>query len=222
MTEKRFFRNIGAITTQEQKKIAGSRVFVAGCGGIGGYIIEHLVRIGVGEVICADGGRFEPGNLNRQILADMQTLGREKAVCACERAALINPGAKVRGITAHICEENIAGMVSGCDLAIDALDNVKTRKILFAACKKERIPAIHAAVRGWLVQAAFVPPDGTLYDFLYPENANETPAGVMSFAPGMAAALQAALAVRCLCGRPCGGDLHIYDLLSMDYSRVRL
>ena len=225
-TEERFSRNIGAVTPQEQKKLGESRVFIAGCGGTGGYIIEHLARIGVGEIICADDGRFETRDLNRQILADIYTLGREKSECARERAARVRPEANINALNAHICESNIKDMISGCDLAVDALDNIKTRRILFDACRQNLIPLIHAAVRGWLIQAAFVPPGGALYDLLYPEyleNASEKFIdGVMSFAPGMAASLQAALAVRWLCGRGCDADLHIYNMQTMDYSRIKL
>ena len=223
--EDRFSRNIGVITTEEQVRLNESKVFVAGCGGIGGYVIEHLVRMGVGHIVCADHGYFEHGNLNRQILSDMTVLGRAKAACAHERAVRIRPEANVRGINIHIDETNITSLIHGCDLVIDALDNIKTRRILFAACKVKGISVIYGAVREWLLQVAFVPPEGQLYNLLYPENicvnVYEEPISVMSFAPSMAASIQAALSVRYLCGQFCDDKLHIYNMQTMEYMQVQ-
>lgn len=220
--QERFSRNIGAISEREQERLSKSRVFIAGCGGIGGYVIEHLARMGAGHIICADSGQFEPSNLNRQILCDMQTLGCNKADIAVKRTALINPGTKARGVTAHLDEACLPDLIRGCDLAIDALDNAETRRFLAAACKAQNIPVIHAAVSGWLIQAAFVPPDSNLYELLYPENAKPVQSGVLSFAPAAAASLQAAIAVRYLSGQPCEASLDIYDMQTMRHSRVHI
>ena len=221
--ESRFIRNIGVINEHGQELLNKSRVFIAGCGGIGGYIIEHLVRMGVGHIICADNGQFEPSNLNRQILADINTLGRNKADCARERAMQINPEANIISKNVHLDETSLPDLICGCDLAIDALDSAKTRRTLFNACKEQNIPVIHAAIRGWTVQAAFVPPESNLYNLLYPEDSQAAqPSGVMSFAPGFAASIQAAFAVKHLCGCPCDTDLHIYNMQTMQRSRVQI
>ena len=218
----RYARNAGMISGDEQKLLSRKRVFVAGCGGIGGYTIEHLVRTGVGHIICVDHGQFEPSNLNRQILCDMRALGLSKADCAKARAASVNPGVSITAQNVHLAPSSLPGLICGCDLAVDALDSAETRLALAAACEAQGMPIIHAAVGGWLAQAAFVPPGGGLYRLIYPENnLRKQESGVLSFAPGFAASLQAAIAVRYLCGRPCDADLHIYNLQTMQYSRVR-
>ena len=217
-----FSRNIGMINQQEQELLSKSKVFVAGCGGIGGYAIEYLVRMGIGHIICADSGQFEPTNLNRQILCDIQTLNQNKSDIAVSRATLINPNAKVNGITVHLDKGNLPDLISGCDLVIDALDNAVTRRELSAACKSQNIPVIHAAIRGWMIQAAFVPPESNLYELLYPQNAESAWSGVLSFAPGLAASIQAAIAARYLTCQPCDTDLHIYNMQTMELSRVKI
>ena len=217
-----FSRNIGMINQQEQELLSKSKVFVAGCGGIGGYAIEHLVRMGVGHIICADSGQFEPTNLNRQILCDIQTLNHNKADIAVSRAALINPNAKVSGVTVHLDKDNLPDLISGCDLVIDALDNAATRRELSAACKSQNIPVIHAAIRGWMIQVAFVPPESNLYELLYPENAEATWSGVLSFTPGLAASTQAAIAAQYLTGQHCDADLIICNMQTMELSRVKI
>jgi len=234
--DERYIRNIGAISAEEQALLRDARVFVAGCGGLGGYILEHLARAGVGHIVCADAGRFQTSDLNRQLLADAAAIGRDKAACAFERIRRIRPDADVTAVNVYMDAGSLPGLVKGCGLALDATDNAGTRKSLFAACKNENIPLIYAAVNGWRVQAAFLLPEGDPYELLYPGcgpyelphpgfetgGAQAGPVSVMSFAPGMAASMQAALAVRRLCGKPCRTGLHYFDMLAMEYRFIEL
>jgi molybdopterin/thiamine biosynthesis adenylyltransferase len=219
----RFIRNYGAINPEEQKQLCTSQVFVAGCGGLGGYVLEHLARMGVGQIVCADNGQFEMSDLNRQILSESANLGRKKTICAQERLKRIWPEIKIRAVHVRIDENSLPDLIQGCDLVMDALDNIETRKMLFYASKLRGIPVIHAAVNGWWVQAAFVPPDSSLIEVLYSGKVTPLePLSVMSFAPGMGAAMQAALAARYLTGQPCDSDLHICDMRTMEFTRVQL
>ena len=88
--EERYIRNLGALTEEECAVLRGKTVFVAGCGGLGGYLIEMLLRLGVGEIRAADGDVFEASNLNRQLLSSPSTLGSGKAAAAAARAKEIN------------------------------------------------------------------------------------------------------------------------------------
>jgi molybdopterin/thiamine biosynthesis adenylyltransferase len=216
--DDRFIRN--PINSEEQEKLRAGKVFVAGCGGLGGYIIEYLARMGVGHIICADNGRFEPSNLNRQLLSEAAAIGREKVACARERVSRIGLETDIRAINIKMDETNLPELVRGCNLVMDALDNTETRKALLLAAKNENVPVIHAAVSGWWAQAAFIPPKGILKP--YPDqHAPEKSPDVMSFTPGFAAAIQAALAARCLLGYPCDNDLHIWNLQTMEYKRLK-
>jgi molybdopterin/thiamine biosynthesis adenylyltransferase len=220
----RFIRN--PVTPEEQERLRASRVFVAGCGGLGGYILEYLVRMGVGHIICADDGRFEPSDMNRQLLSEPAVLGREKAACARERVLRIWSEADIQAVSIRMDRDNLPGLIHGCGLIIDALDNITTRKALFYAAGHENIPVIHAAVSGWWAQAAFIPPGGALSEKLYVDDGVRQPPGepvkVMSFVPGMAAAVQTAYAARFLLGYPCDGGLHVWNLQSMEYRRLNL
>ena len=88
--DNRFKRNIGALTEEECLILNSKKVFVAGCGGLGGYIIEYLTRLGIGEIIACDGDSFDETNLNRQLLSTEANLGKNKALAAKERAKSIN------------------------------------------------------------------------------------------------------------------------------------
>ena len=68
-----------------------SYVVLAGVGAVGGYALEGLVRAGVGHIKVIDADVFNDTNLNRQILATVNTIGQPKAIVAIERARSINP-----------------------------------------------------------------------------------------------------------------------------------
>lgn len=67
-------------------------VFIAGLGGLGGYLLEHMLRLGPGFIRAADGDVFDETNLDRQLLSAPSQLGRPKAEAAAERAKLVAPG----------------------------------------------------------------------------------------------------------------------------------
>ncbi len=81
---------------QALEKLNASRVAVFGVGGVGGYVVEALVRSGIGEIDLIDDDRVCLTNLNRQILATRKTVGKFKVDVAAERIADINPKCKLR------------------------------------------------------------------------------------------------------------------------------
>ena len=171
MIEERYIRNLGALTEQECAMLRTKAVFVAGCGGLGGYLIEMLLRLGVGIIRAADGDVFEASNLNRQLLSSVQSLGEPKVEAAARRAAAVNPNVRFEAVPEFVTVENAAELVRDCDAVLDALDNIPSRRILARACAEARIPLIHGAIRGWCAQAAVVMPGNDLIDSIYPENA---------------------------------------------------
>ena len=215
--EERYIRNLGALTEQECALLLTKTVFVAGCGGLGGYLIEMLLRLGVGTIRAADGDAFEASNLNRQLLSSPQALGQRKAGAAAARAALVNLDVRFVPIPEFVTEENAAVLIRGCDAVLDALDNISARRTLAKACAEEGIALIHGAICGWTAQAAVVKPGDGLIDRIYPEGARLGSKASLSFTPPFCAALQVALCTRLLAGRPLEtGRLYMADLLDME------
>ena len=215
--DERYIRNLGALTEEECALLRTKTVFVAGCGGLGGYLIEMLLRLGVGAIRAADGDTFEASNLNRQLLSSPSSLGMPKAAAASERAALVNPDVRFIPIGEFVTEENAARLIRGCDAVLDALDSIQARRILARACAEEGIPMIHGAICGWSAQAAVVMPGDDLIDRIYPEGTRLGSKTSLSFTPPFCAALQVALCTRLLAGRPVEtGRLYVADLLEME------
>ena len=219
--EERYLRNLGALTEQECLALQTKKVFVAGCGGLGGHILDQLLRIGVGHIAAADGDVFEPSNLNRQLLSSTEVLGHSKAEEAAHHARAVNPSVEFTAHPVFVDGCNAAELVSGCDAVLDALDSIPARKLLKAECDRQGIPFIHGAISGWIAQAAISLPGDGLLDLLYPSDSLKTDKTVLSFTPALCAALQTSLCVQLLLGRPVEtGKLYYFNLRDMEFESI--
>ena len=217
--ETRYSRNIPTLTPEEQTALGRKHVLLAGCGGLGGQLLEHLLRVGVGEITAVDGDGFEESNLNRQLLCTAENLGQRKVLAARERALAVRPDVRFRAVDALLTEENAPELLRGVDLALDALDNVDTRLVLADACAAAGIPLVHGAVSGFCAQASVVLPGSDLLRRIYPDTADPARKTVLSPAVAFCAAVQAAEAVKLLCARPSAlaGRLLWADLETMEF-----
>jgi len=108
--------------------LAASRVAVFGLGGVGSFCVEGLARAGVGSLLLVDRDIFEPSNLNRQLGALADTLGRPKAEVMAGRVGLINPAARVDFLVAQYTPGN-GGLFfqDRLDYVVDAMDDVPAK-----------------------------------------------------------------------------------------------
>ena len=103
-----------------------SFIVLAGAGAVGGYVLEGLVRAGVGHIRVVDGDVFSESNLNRQILATRDSIGRPKAEVAAERALSINPDLNIETMDRLVSKETVPDILSGSpDVLADAIDTVE-------------------------------------------------------------------------------------------------
>ena len=219
--ELRHSRNIPALTEAEQAVLAGKTVAVIGCGGLGGHLTELLARVGVGSIRCVDADVFEESNLNRQLLAAMNTLGTSKAKAAAERVTAIDPAVYATAHPVFLTRDNARELLSGCDAVLDALDSIEARRILSEACAELGIPLVYGAISGWVAQAAVSMPGDGLIDTLFPANVELRDKSVLSFTPALCAAIQASLCVKLLVGRPVQtGTVLYFDLLNQEFEVI--
>lgn len=116
--------------------VQGASVLVAGLGGVGGYVVENLVRAGVGTIGLCDFDRIDPTNLNRQILAVSDTIGQLKTEAAARRCRSINPDVRLRLFPFRIDETSIHELdLAEFDWIADAIDDVPAKvQLLQTAC----------------------------------------------------------------------------------------
>lgn len=221
--EPRYERNLPALTEEAYQILRKKRVLVVGCGGLGGHIIDQLARIGVGFLRVVDGDVFEASNLNRQLLSSVPLLGISKAKAAADHIARVNPDVAVETAEAFLSESNAESLLENCDIVMDALDNIPSRRILAAACEKANIPYIYGAIQGWVAQAAISMPGDHLIDTLYPEEIEITDKSVLSFTPALCASMQVCLCVKLLTGLPVEtGTISYFDLLNQEFEQITI
>ncbi len=110
------------------ERLSEASVILAGVGAVGGYALEGLVRAGIGRIRVVDADVFSGSNLNRQILATVDTVGRPKAEVACERARSINPGIDIEPMRMLVDDSTVDGILDGdFDILVDAIDTVRCK-----------------------------------------------------------------------------------------------
>lgn len=161
-----FSRNIGWLSAAEQVTLHGKRVAVAGLGGVGGFHVLTLARLGIGAFNLADFDTFALANFNRQAGAVVSTLGRAKIDVIAEMAKDINPGLEVRVFPAGVAADNLDEFLAGADLYVDGLDffAFQARRDTFAACARLTVPAVTSAPMGMGVAHLNFLPGGMTFE----------------------------------------------------------
>src|SRR5436190_1894531 len=118
--------------------------------GVGGAHLLTLTRLGIGKFNLADFDRFELHNFNRQVGANVQSIGRPKLEVMAEMATAINPGLQIEPFADGIHADNVARFLDDVDLYVDGLDFYvhDERQRVFELCAQRGIPAITAAPLG--------------------------------------------------------------------------
>ena len=147
--EDRFSRSRMLLGEEAMKKLAASRVAVFGVGGVGGYVVEALARSGVGQIDVIDNDTVALSNLNRQIIATMDTVGRNKVDVIAERILSINPDAIVYRHKCFYLPETAEEFDFTCfDYVVDAIDTVTGKIQLILQAKEASVPVISAMGAG--------------------------------------------------------------------------
>jgi tRNA A37 threonylcarbamoyladenosine dehydratase len=122
-------------------KIGGTRVIIFGIGGVGSWCAESLVRSGIKHITVVDSDRICLTNVNRQLMATMQTVGQVKVEALKKRLLEINPKAEITAVQ-QIYDENTAGtfQIASYDYIIDAIDSLTNKAHLISeACKTDAV-----------------------------------------------------------------------------------
>lgn len=222
--EVRYEKNLGPLTEEDSSVLLQKRVCVVGYGGLGGFCMEELARVGVGSLTVIDGDCFQPSNFNRQIGCTELSLRKKKAAAAAQRAFQINRSLPIQVFDVFLEEENAKTLLEGHDLILDALDSSSSRILLERHAEFLEIPLIHAAVGGWCGQVTTVfPGDGTLEKLYGRILEPVSQAGIIAATVAAIASLQVAEAIHTLLGCPqLHGILLRGDLRHMIFEKIRL
>lgn len=131
------------------EKLKNSRVAVFGVGGVGGYTVEALVRSGIGAIDIIDNDTVSLSNINRQIIATLDTVGLLKVDVCEDRIKSINPDCKVTKYNCFFLPENADQFdFSKYDYVVDAVDTVKAKLAIVEICKEKNVNIISSMGAG--------------------------------------------------------------------------
>lgn len=129
--------------------LKAATVAVFGTGGVGSYACEALGRAGVGHLIFIDKDVVDETNMNRQLVADLTTLGRNKAEIMAERVRRVNPSCDVQALVKRYDPSDDEFIPSlHADFIIDAIDDVPAKVAMAVCCWKHKIPEISSMGTG--------------------------------------------------------------------------
>lgn len=140
---------------ESRGRLAGARVGIVGCGGLGGLCAYLLAAAGVGTLHLSDGDVVSLSNLHRQVMYDASMIGRSKALCLQERIRALNAGIKVRTFAA-LKAENFGAFAADLDLLLLLTDSLQSRVLLSSLALRQRLDVLVCAVTGFTgLTAAF-------------------------------------------------------------------
>jgi len=127
-----------------------AHVCVVGVGGVGSWVVEALARSAIGKITMIDLDNLAESNINRQIHALTDTLGKAKVTALHERILQINPTCEVTEVEDFLTPDNVAEMIGTdrFDYVIDAIDNVRAKVALIAYCREHKVPLLTSGGAG--------------------------------------------------------------------------
>ena len=147
--KEEFSRTELLLGNEAMEKLKKSSVIVFGVGGVGGHVVEALIRSGIGHIAIVDHDTVDVSNINRQLVALHSTIGRSKVEILKERLLDINPELEVEAIEKFYLPENEKDFdLSKYDYVVDAVDNMSAKISLVIRSNELGVPVISAMGAG--------------------------------------------------------------------------
>ncbi len=147
-------RIIGLIGIDNFNKIKNTKILLVGVGGVGGFAYEALIRSGFQNITIIDKDKVELSNLNRQLIANLNTINKSKVDIAKSNALNINENIKIKAIEAYLNKDNINILENDYNYIIDACDTLNTKLELIRYAQTNNIKIISSMGVGNRVDAS--------------------------------------------------------------------
>jgi adenylyltransferase/sulfurtransferase len=211
-----------------QNALLQSKVLVIGAGGLGCPVLQYLTAAGIGCIGIVDDDVVSITNLHRQVLYDVNDIGKSKVTIAIAKLRLMNPDVELVEHKIYLDKNNSLPLISKYDVIVDCTDNFSSRYMINDACVLKRKPLVFAAVNRFEGQVAVFninekgkQPSGNYRD-LFPnqpmndEVMNCAEAGVLGVLPGIMGSMQANEVIKLITGigEPLINQLLTYNSLN--------
>lgn len=224
-----------------QEKLKQAKVLVVGAGGLGCPVLQYLTAAGVGTIGIVDFDKVDESNLQRQILYNVEDIGKQKAETARQKLSLMNPYINFEVYDTRLDKDNTLEIFKDYEIIVDGSDNFPTRYLVNDACVILDKPLVYGSISRFEGQVSvfnFIASEakqspsvdvgfrgaGPTYRCLFPEppNSEDVPncaeAGVLGVLPGIIGTMQANEVIKIITGigEPLSGKLFIFDALSFE------
>jgi molybdopterin-synthase adenylyltransferase len=210
---------------EAQQKLSRSAVLIAGAGGLGCIAALYLAAAGIGRIRVADEGDVELSNLNRQVAYTERDIGRPKVQVLSAQLAALNPSVAVEPFHVTLDDESLPSLAAGCDVMIDALDNLPTRFAVNRLALRGNVAIVHGAVNGFYGQMTTVVPWETpCLACIYGNKVTSGITPVIGVTPGVIGLLQATEVMKVITGlgKQMRGRFLVFDGLQMSFTEIEI
>ena len=207
------------LSPDEQKRLEKGSVLLLGLGGLGGSILEQLLRLGVGTLTGADGAIFQPSDFNRNALCTASHIGMSKAEAARDYASQVNPSVRFRAIPRFLRGQELLDKAKRAHVLIDTVGSLADHLAIADAAKQAGVPLVCAHVSGLSGWVAVVEP-GTECPASY-LHSDQSTQGVLAPVVTFTASLQVIEVIKVLVGRPTARGVLRFDLAEQTFSPLR-
>lgn len=217
------------IGTLGQSKLVNAKVLVVGAGGLGCPVLLYLVGAGVGNIGIIDGDFVSESNLQRQILYDMDDIGKSKVLIAKKKLSKLNPEMHINIFNEYLKASNVLEIVQPYDLVVDCSDNFETRYLINDFCVLLQKCFVYGALYQFEGKVSvFNYQDGPTYRCLFPEQPentsipNCTETGVLGTLAGIIGSIQANEVIKIIMGvgEVLAGKLLIFNALTNNLEKI--
>ena len=134
------------IGTQGQQKLQQAKVLVIGAGGLGCPSLQYLAGCGIGHIDIVDFDTVDVSNLHRQVLYNLQDVGKPKATTAVEKLSAYNPYISLKAHRLFVDESNVLSLLQNNNIVVDCTDNFQVRYLINDACVLLDKPLVYGAI----------------------------------------------------------------------------
>lgn len=215
------------IGKEGQIKLKNSKVFIVGAGGLGIPASLYLTALGIGKLAIIDNDIVELSNLQRQIVYNINSLGKQKAVILKENLILLNPDIEIIAINERLSEKNIYDLLKNYDVIVDCSDNYSTKFLINDACVNLKKPVVTGGVEKFEgLVTVIIPGDGHCLRCIF-EDVKTEPAenqGIIGAVPGVIGALQALEVTKIILGigNILKNEILIFDGLNTSFRKIHV
>ena len=228
-SRQRLVREIGE---EGQERIRRASVLIVGLGGLGSPAALYLAAAGIGTLGLADGDKVETSNLQRQVIHRTGDEGVPKTESARRTVASLNPDVRIRTYPHFLERGTVDDMLARYDIVVSAIDVLHSKLMLSDACVKTKTPCVHAGVSGVEGQIMTYVPGSACYRCAFDFDGRSTtgipgevvPSGTLGVTAGIAGTLQAAEALKFLCGfgSLLRNRMFLFDVSETDFRTMEL